>query len=322
MIKKSLSISIIAACSCIFAAYTNVLIDFNEIKTWDDMDPKNTNEAKFAKRAVATEWIAELNSSADFALSRKLTYVKSVDCDFNQVAQIHPDYAFKDGSKQGKVLGVRAHFPVSDYGAYVTVKPKWPFPYYAGDNGTAFLNKGMINNFGPMKSISAWVKGKSYPNTFFINLRDQDGQVDIYKMGDVSHYGWKVLTYKNQNYLANVRDREIENVPMYPRVEPLVVFDSMVFYKDGQKGYDGNFIAYVSWIEVEHDKAIIQEYDDIDDEGTWGINKERVDQRKAWEKDKYKRASELEDLERQKMNLPPKYDNPDMRETTGETGTE
>lgn len=287
MRTKLIALFTVLFLSVSFAQFDDTLIDFNTTGTLQDSDDEKL------KMLYNENWRAVLNSSADFLPNRKLTYVKNVGVTATE---------FNNFEADGNVLGVRVNFPQNDYNSYAKVKPMIEIESYAGDDGDLYVGYGLLKNVGLIKNIKGYVKGKNFPHTMYINLLDANGELTAYPMGPLNFDGWETMVYQNQMYLDEVRNRRLTRIPLYPRVEPLVKLESIQFFRHGSS-YAGDFIAYVGWINVEYDKAIIDEDDDIDDEAVWEIRSTESDLKAAAEKERLDRTAELEELERKKMNL-------------------
>jgi hypothetical protein len=203
-----------------------------------------------------------------------------------------------------KYLGVRVHFPSHTYNAYAVVRPPYNLPVFdvAGkqliisyegpvdkDNppkmemaggGTIIANdqliptkNGVLHNVGTIKYIKARVSGRNFHNGFAIRLRDQNEEVTEYFLGYLDYPGWRTLIWKNPNYITAVPQRDIFRIPLYPQERPYRIFDSVVFYRNGND-LGGDFVSYVWDIMVDYDLAVSpDEYEaiDINDDYYWKI---------------------------------------------------
>jgi len=273
----------------------NLLIDFNEYG-----DPKVTNDVNL-RNFYNKFWRARLNPSSDYLENRRLTYVENVSVK-----------KARDGrfgySNDGYALGVRCNFPSINANSAVTVRPVYEFEAYPtnaqGDYTNTFESKGVLHNIGLIKSITTFVKGKNFPHALYLNLRDENDQVKAYFMGYLNFDGWQEKIYANPGYLTEVKDRALIRVPNYPKVEPIVKFDSFQLFRNAEH-IDGDFVAYFGWVRIVYDRAIHDENDDINDEDVWKIRRTQSRGKAEAENERLKSQGELERLERIKMFLPP-----------------
>jgi flagellar filament outer layer protein Flaa len=291
MIKKIIMLLTVLAISFTFGAYKATLIDFNVLGSYSNAED-TTNQKLYNGR-----WRATLNSSADFLLNRKWTYCKNVP-----VKDTKESLVFGSNTTSGNVLGVRVFFPRSGYNAQAKVFPMFEIASYAGADGKAYVGRGLLKNVGVIKQLSVMIKGKNFPHGLYIDLLDEDQMTKSYFFGYLDFNGWSTRIWENPAYLERLRDRRVIRVPLYPRVEPLIKLQSFTFTRDGEHVAD-NFIAYISWIKVDYDKAIISEDDDIDDEKVWGIQKYSSDIKAKNEADRLSSSDEMEELEKKKMNI-------------------
>lgn len=293
-----MAIAVILLGTTLFAAWEDVLIDFNVLGGYE-----NDADVQF-QMLYNDRWTAKLNSSADFILNRKLTYCKNAPVK----GTITKENGFVGGQGDGSVLGIRINYPSSDYNAYAIIAPKFEVESYGGQDGKKFLNKGLLKNIGTIKTISSYIKGKNFPHSIYVKLKNENDEVKSYHLGYLNYDGWAIKSWENLDYLAQVRDRQLVRVPLYPRVEPLVKIDSFVIFRDGATLAD-NFVTYIGWVSVTYDKAIIKDdNDDIDDEAIWQIETDDSNLKAKLEKERLDRTRELEDLELKKMNKEPKAD--------------
>ena len=120
-------------------------------------------------------------------------------------------------------------------------------------------------------------------------------------MGNVYFSGWRQLRWENSEYFSNVRDRVLIKEPLYPKMMPSVKVDSLGFFRT-KDTRGGDFIVYVKDITVEHDLAVVDFEEDIDDEGTWQLIKTENERRQAIEAARIREFNELRDLEQRRMD--------------------
>lgn len=235
-------------------------------------------------------WVVWLNDSARLTENRRNSYVTNTDSKGNNGTW-----------EEGKVLGIRVHFPIAAWNSYALVKPAYELEMYGGAEGTKYTEgKGVIHNVGEIRSISSWVYGRNYLISYFVNLQNELGELKSYPMGNVYFSGWRQLKWENREYLPNVRDRILVREPLYPKLMPSVKIDSIGFYRT-KDTRGGDFIAYVKDITVEHDLAVVDFEEDIDDEGTWQLIKTENERRQAIEAARVREVTELRDLEQRRM---------------------
>lgn len=278
------------------SSFESLLLDFNEMSNYkEDPDP--------GVRGIYTgNWVARLNSSADFVYSRKLTYVK-----ISPVKNSPDTTVFSGGENSGNVLGVRVHFPKSDANAFAEVQPLTQVMYDQNGSYKFFAaGRGLISNVSIIKRIRSYIFGHNYPFMAGISLEDSEGNIRSYPLGNLEYTGWRELVYENSSYIEDARLREIQVVPIYPRVEPFIKVNSLTFFRHGDRP-TGDFISYLSWVRVNYDKALPDEEDKdgIDDESIWKIRTDMIQKRVKSHMKRVKFFEELIDMERRKMNLPP-----------------
>lgn len=298
MLRILASLSIVLLSALMAQPGTNsTLIDFSELgkaEVSNSADPK-------MKMLYNKYWRIKLNASSDFVESRRLTYVDNVP-----VKKAVNDK--KGYSNDGFAIGVRVNFPPIANNAYAQLRPLFEVEAYptngAGQLTNTFEGKGVLRNVGVIKTITTFVKGKNFPDSLYVNLKDENNQVNSFFMGYLNFEGWAEKSWQNINYMEDVRNRRIVRVPLYPRTEPYYKLDNITFFKQSD-GYDGDFIAYIGWIKMTYDKAIIDTDDDINDEDVWGIRITAQKKKADLERERLNSQSELEKLEKMKMFLNP-----------------
>jgi len=297
-------------------AEESVLIDFNDLL--DDYQGEHqatlvdfssvagTRFTEDEKAAMNTSlyvpnWDIELSSSSRNVTNDRLSYVRAVTVNEN---------ANQFAGEQ--VMGIRVHYPEGSFNSYAWVKPPFAIPAYAtspviedAPRGDQFTGFGVVKNVGVIKSIKVNVYGMNYPMGMAVVLVDEQEQTQQIPLGYLDFDGWRELTWNNPNYISEVRNREIRNVPLYPRSAPSVTLDSLKFYRDAmQEG--GDFISYVKDVTVVYDQAIIQDVDtDLNHEEVWGILSQREEERRNAELNRLGNLQVLRYLEEQKMHQEP-----------------
>ena len=288
--------SVLASIFIAASAYgltNSTLIDFGISGNADNLQSEegDTNELITAQQSLYNDnWVVWLNDSARLTENRRNSYVTNTDSKGNNGTW-----------EEGKVLGIRVHFPIAAWNSYALVKPAYELEMYGGAEGTKYTEgKGVIHNVGEIRSISSWVYGRNYLISYFVNLQNELGELKSYPMGNVYFSGWRQLKWENREYLPNVRDRILVREPLYPKLMPSVKIDSIGFYRT-KDTRGGDFIAYVKDITVEHDLAVVDFEEDIDDEGTWQLIKTENERRQAIEAARLREVTELRDLEQRRM---------------------
>ena len=264
-------------------------------------------KAKMKTSLALDNWQVVLASSSRTIQNQALSMTKEASTSPQSKPYNGEDMANK------KVLGIRVHFPVSPYNSWAIVKPPFTIPAYAfktelqGDKlvKTKDLGKydgyGVIRNVGILKLISVTVYGSNFPNGFGIILENQNHEQQQIFIDYLNFDGWRTLTWKNPNYITEVRNREIKKYPLYPKSQPFVKLAGLVIYRDAsQEG--GDFITYIKDIKVTYDKAVLDVQRDINDESLWGILKNRQEARRLAELKRLGNMQVLRYLERQKMD--------------------
>lgn len=275
-----------------FGLTNSVLVDFNIFGNPDSLKYEGDTEttARQLGDYYTDNWIVFLNSSSQTVQNRALSYVTNSDSKGNGGAW-QPE----------KVIGVRAHFPISAWASYALVKPPYPFEIYGGDNGDKFLNgKGVAHNVGTIKSISSWVYGRNFLVMYYINLADENEKLTSYPMGYVYFNGWRELKWNNNNYVTDARDRVLKRTPLYSKLIPSIKLDSMQFSRT-KDTVGGDFITYVRNITVEYEQSSFETEEDIDDEAIWQIIKTEYNRRSVIENKRIEEIVELQDLEKRRL---------------------
>ena len=216
------------------------------------------------------------------------------------------------------VLGVRVHFPEADYNSWALIAPPFEIPAYMKRTtieadgtvkedqtdryGEKFVDGyGVVKNVGVVKSVSVNMYGSNFPNGFEIILKDQNNNEMPIFMDYMDFEGWRTLTWKNPNYISEVRNREIVKRPLYPKATPMMKIAGMRISKDSQQD-GGDIITYIKDISIIYDKAILNIERDVDEEAIWGILKEREESRRTAEFEKLGHKQVLRYLEKRKMH--------------------
>ena len=288
-----------------------VLIDF-AILTADTDDGQNeatvidfsdkagssfTDEEKLAmKTSLAIEnWGVVLASSSRTVENQRYSYTKEAP-----VKETSRKYAGET------IMGVRVHFPDEPYNSWAMVKPPFEIPAYEKKDdadlyGDKFTGYGVVKNVGVVKSVSVNILGSNFPNGLGIILKDQNNQEQIIFVDYLDFDGWRTLTWENPNYIEEVRNREIQKFPLYPRTAPMRKLIGLVFYKDSTQS-GGDFITYVKDITMTYDLAVLTLESDVDHEALWGILDQRETSRRTAEFERLGNIQVLQYLEKKKMH--------------------
>lgn len=252
-------------------------------------------------------WEVVLNSSARSVVNQSRSFTRAA-----RVREGAAQYANET------LLGVRVHFPDEPFNSWALVKPPFEIPAYADvttvaadgtlevpqeevGRGTKFDGYGVVKNIGVLKSISVNVHGLNFPHGLSILFKDNNNVEKEYFMGYLNFDGWRTLTWNNPNYIAEVRNRELNTFPLYPNSAPMVKLLGFRVYRDASiEG--GDFIAYIKDVSVVYDKAVLSLERDIDDESVWGILQDREEARRNSELNRLGNMQVLRYLERQKMD--------------------
>ncbi|MBN2510810.1 MAG: flagellar filament outer layer protein FlaA [Spirochaetales bacterium] len=288
-----------------------VLIDF-AILTADTDDGQNeatvidfadkagssfTDEEKLAMRtSLAIEnWGVVLASSSRTVENQRYSYTKEAP-----VKETSRKYAGET------IMGVRVHFPDEPYNSWAMIKPPFEIPAYEKKDdadlyGDKFTGYGVVKNVGVIKSVSVNILGSNFPNGLGLVLKDQNNQEQIIFVDYLDFDGWRTLTWENPNYIEEVRNREIQKFPLYPRTAPMRKLIGLVFYKDSTQS-GGDFITYVKDITMTYDLAVLTLESDVDHEALWGILDQRETSRRTAEFERLGNIQVLQYLEKKKMH--------------------
>jgi len=252
-------------------------------------------------------WEIELASSSQTVENQSLSLVTA--------APVKQDAARYGGET---VMGVRVHFPSFGINSYAIIKPPFAIPAYAtlGDGaaqnavaGGQFDGFGVLKNVGVIKSIQINILGRNYLNRLSLILEDQNGDEREIVMGYLNFDGWKSLQWNNPNYQTEVRNRDLQVIPLYPRSAPLIKLKGIKIHRDGsQEG--GDIVSYIKDIKVIYDQAVVDRNSDVDDEAIWGILRQREEEYRNFELAKLGNLQVLRSLEKKKMAKEAGFDQP------------
>jgi hypothetical protein len=199
-----------------------------------------------------------------------------------------------------KVMGVRVHFPVENFNSSARVVPPFEIPAYdwdtVGDDGAVSRPEsedrsqpsrfeegyGVVKNVGSLKAVAVNAYGLNFPHRLSAILIDSEGREKVVEMGSLKYDGWRELTWRNPQYISEVRNREVRLYPLYPTSTPFVKFGGFLIKRDASDD-GGDFIGYFKDVKIIYDKAVLDTERDIDDEGEWKIIETREDAKKRFE---------------------------------------
>ncbi|MCP5514818.1 MAG: flagellar protein [Spirochaetales bacterium] len=313
--------------SAISFAEEAVLIDFSKLAAdYPEQDPKenartlvdysdkagtsysDAEKAEMKTSIALNNWDVVLASSSRRVINQALSMTKEV-----------PVIAEAKKYAGEKVIGIRIHFPDESFNSWALIKPPFEIPAYMkktnieGDGklvedetdryGSKFIDGyGVVKNVGVIKSLSMNVYGSNFPNGLEVILKDQNNEEKAIFMDYLNFEGWRTITWKNPNYITEVRNRDVYQTPLYPKATPMVKLAGVRILKDAsQEG--GDIITYIKDISVVYDKAVLTIERDVDEEAIWGILKEREESRRTAEFERLGQQQVLRYLEQKKMHV-------------------
>ena len=322
--------------SAISFAEEAVLIDFSKLaadypadnpkengRTMIDYSDKSGTSYSDEEKALMkislalNNWEVRLAPSARRIMNQTLTMAKEVPV---------LDTAKKFAGE--KVLGVRVNFVNESFNSWASIKPPFDIPAYQRmstldangnlvvDQNDRYGNKfvdgyGVVKNVGTIKTLTMNMYGSNFPNAIEVVLKDQSNNEQVIFMDYMNFEGWRTLTWKNPNYIAEVRQRDLYPSPLYPKATPFVKIAGINIKKDAmQEG--GDIITYIKDITITYDRALNDFERDIDEEAIWGIMTEREEARRTAEFERVGALQVLRYLETKKMHQD--------TETAGTTG--
>jgi hypothetical protein len=289
------------------SAEESVLIDFatltvdtetgeNEATIIDFSDKAGTSFTDEEKSQMRTSlaiknWDVQLSSSSRTVMNQRYSMTREAP-----VKETARRYAGET------IMGVRVHFPVESYNSYAVIKPPFEIPaYYTPEEPDKFNNFGVVKNVGVIKSISMNVLGKNFPHRIGVIVKDQNNMEETIIINDLEFDGWKTLTWNNPNYIDEVRNREIQKFPLYPKTAPNYKLIGILVFRDAMHE-GGDFVTYIKDISMVYDLAVLTLESDVDDEEIWGILEQREEARRTAEFERLGNVQVLRYLEQQKMH--------------------
>ncbi|WGK68092.1 flagellar filament outer layer protein FlaA [Candidatus Haliotispira prima] len=138
-----------------------------------------------------------------------------------------------------------------------------------------FLNKGVLRNVGPIRSITVTVYGRRFPMNLFVEADHTDVGRRSYPFGSLEFSGWQDLVWTNSNYIVDVRKRKYNTSPEYPRGMPSMILRSLRLDRPIRAANESSseVVFYIKQISVTYDNATPETFDtEIDDEHIWQLN--------------------------------------------------
>lgn len=173
------------------------------------------------------------------------------------------------------VLGVKIKFPSYNYDMFVNIEP----PFMPDTSNPAFNNNGVLDNVGIVRSAYITVYGLYQPEKLYLVTEDDDGATHEFGFGSLYYIGWRTLEWINPDYIYDVRDREIDRRPLYPRASSKRRFKSIIIQRSALNGTT-DFVTYIKDVALTYDKAINNDlFNDIANEETWRIIEDSYSQR-------------------------------------------
>jgi len=280
------------------------LLDFS-----DQAGSAFTEEQKAQmKTSLAIEnWEVVLASSSRFVENQRKSMVKQAFVRDNAT-----QYAGE------AVMGIRVYFPTEPYNSWALIKPPFEIPAYADKTtvqqdgtltvtqenqgkGDKYVGYGVVKNVGTLRSISVNIHGLNFPEGFSVVLQDENNEQQEIFMNYLNFEGWRTLEWQNPNYISQVRNRELRQFPLYPKLAPMRKLIGFRIYRDAEME-GGDFITYLKDVTITYDKAVLDLQRDINDEAVWGILQERESARRQAELRRLGNIQILRYLEKQKMH--------------------
>ena len=216
------------------------------------------------------------------------------------------------------VLGARVRFPTEPFNSWAMIRPPFEIPAYADQTevqddgslqtpqeevgqGTKYDNFGVVKNVGVLRSVSMNVHGLNFPHGVSVILMDENNNEHEIFMGYVNFDGWRTLEWRNPNYITEVRNREIQSLPLYPNLTPMQKLIGVRVYRDAEM-QGGDFVTYIKDISITYDRAVLNLERDINDEAVWGSLQERERARREAELRSLGNIQVLRYLEERKMH--------------------
>ena len=279
----------------------------------DYSDKSGTSYSDEEKAAMKTSlainnWEVKLASSARRIINQSLTFAREVP-----VLETARRFAGE------KVLGIRVNFPNESFNSWASIKPPFEIPAYErmssiDANGNLVVDMtdrhgdkftegyGVVKNVGILRTVTMNMYGSNFPNAVEVVLKDHNNREQVIFLGSMNFEGWRTVTWRNPNYITDVRQRDLFPTPLYPRATPFVKISGINIKKDAmQEG--GDIITYIKDIIITYDRALSELERDIDEEAVWGIMTAREEARRTAEFERLGTIQVLRYLEQRRMHV-------------------
>ncbi|TVR59034.1 MAG: flagellar protein [Spirochaetaceae bacterium] len=313
------------------SAQQSVLIDFSELAAdWPADEPRENERTlvdfgSVAGASFTAEQRAQMKTSLgieswDIELASSSRFVQTVGNSYVRQARV------REGAAQFEneaVMGIRVNFPTAAYNSWAMIRPPFEIPAYAdidvldGDDlivpqqeegrGAKFDGFGVVKNVGVLRDLTVNVYGSNFPHGLSVILQDENNVEHEIFLGNLRFDGWRALEWRNPNYIADVRNRELRTFPLYPAMQPMVKLVGFRVYRDAAM-QGGDFITYIKDVNISYDRARLDIERDIDDEEVWGILQDRERARREAELRRVGDVQILRFLEEQRL-APPRENN-------------
>jgi hypothetical protein len=302
-------------------AETTTLIDFTALTADTSLDDGDTltehgltmvdysaltgSNLTDEEKAVMRTSLAMSNWEVSLASSART--VQNQDRSLTREAVTNQDARSFNGEEMASltVLGIRVHFPKAPYNSWALIRPPFEIPAFGAIDPNQFVGFGVVKNVGVLKKVQITVYGSNFPNGLAIVLEDENGVEKNIFMDYLSFDGWRTLHWQNPNYVTDVRNREVQRVPLYPNTAPFYKLKGLVIYRNAdQEG--GDVITYVKDLRLTYDTAVLpRQALDINHESIWDILEPRREARKQLQLRRLGNQEVLRYLERLKMHQEP-----------------
>jgi hypothetical protein len=268
------------------------IVDFSALAGTGFSD---TDRALMRTSLALNNWEVELSSSSRTVENQSLSLAREA------ITKADARQYLGEAMANRTLLGVRVHFPDAPFNSFARVRPPFEIPAFSGADGNQFVNIGVVKNVGVLKSVEVTVYGSNFPNGLALVLKNERNEEQQIFLGYLTFDGWRTLQWDNPNYITEVRNRDLRRLPLYPRSQPFVKFDSLIVYRDREQE-GGDIVTYFKDIVITYDLAVLEPQRDIEDEEIWGILQEREASRERAELNRLGDLQVLRFLERQKMH--------------------
>lgn len=202
------------------------------------------------------------------------------------------------------VLGARIQFPQTRQNDRALIQPQFEFHAFNKKGNFTNLSNGIVANVGLIKEISVWVKGRNYPFDFAMRLQSEKNVMEEYFFGNLLFDNWRLLTWKNPNYVDAVKDRVLVRKPLYPKEIPYFRFKSFVLYRQMDQ-IGGDFVLYIKNASIVYEKfAETLKDSDINDEDEWKIMQKRANDMMEREQNRLADKADIYRTEQNRLKKP------------------